>query len=161
MQPSGDKVQSTGYEKHKIRMTQMTLMTLNLGYGIGISSKQRHKRHQRHYRHARMLPGGWGTPQKCVCGYPNAMLAKHVYPQNDDKQTRYPHKFVYALQSESLLIHPKILTRKSESVLIHSLRQPAKNYNCITKITIRRFHGTLYWIQNSFAKGRKTVCVQN
>jgi hypothetical protein len=50
------------------------------------------------------------------------MLAKHVYPQNDDKQTRYPHKFVYALKSESLLIHPKILTRKSESVLIHSLR---------------------------------------
>ena len=25
--------------------------------------------------------GGWGTPQKCVCGYPNAMLAKHVYPK--------------------------------------------------------------------------------
>ena len=69
--------------------------------------------------------------------------------------------FGYALKSESLLIHPKILTRKSESVLIHFLRQPAKNYNCITKITIRRFHGTLYWIQNSFARGRKTVCVQN
>ena len=66
--------------------------------------------------------GVWGTPQKCVCGYPNAMLAKHVYPQNDDKQTRYPHKFVYALKSESLLIHPKILTRKSESVLIHSVQ---------------------------------------
>ena len=113
VQPSGDKVQSTGYEKHKIRMTQ------NPGYGIGISSKQRHKRH---YRHARTVPGVWGTPQKCVCGYPNAMLAKHVYPQNDDKQTRHPHKFVYALKSESLLIHPKILTRKSESVLIHSLR---------------------------------------
>ena len=25
--------------------------------------------------------GVWGTPQKCVCGYPNAMLAKHVYPK--------------------------------------------------------------------------------
>ena len=49
-------------------MTQMTLMTLNLGYGVGISSKQRHKRHQRHYRHAKMLPGVWGTPQKCACG---------------------------------------------------------------------------------------------
>ena len=69
-------------------MTQMTLMTLNLGYGIGISSKQRHKRHQRHYRHARTMPGVWGTPQKCVCGYPNAMLAilllaKYVSPQID------------------------------------------------------------------------------
>lgn len=46
----------------------MTLMTLNLGYGIGISSKQRHKRHQRHYRHAGTVPGVWGTPQKCACG---------------------------------------------------------------------------------------------
>ena len=62
-------------------MTQMTLMTQNPGYGIGISPKQRHKRHQRHYRHARTVPGVWGTPQKCVCGYPNAMLAKHVYPK--------------------------------------------------------------------------------
>ena len=40
--------------------------------------------------------GVWGTPQKCVCGYPNAMLAKHVYPQNGDNQTGYPYKFVYA-----------------------------------------------------------------
>ena len=69
-------------------MTQMTLMTLNLGYGIGISSKQRHKRHQRHYRHAGLSSGVWGTPQKCVCGYPNAMLAilllaKYVSPQID------------------------------------------------------------------------------
>ena len=64
--------------------------------------------------------GVWGTPQKCACGWPHAMLAKHVSTQNDDKQTRYPHKFVYALKSESLLIHPKILTRKSESVLIHA-----------------------------------------
>ena len=28
----------------------------------------------------------------------------------------------YMLQSESVVIHPKILTRKSESVLIHSFR---------------------------------------
>ena len=45
------------YEKHKIRMTLMTLMTLNPGYGIGISSKQRHKRHRRHYRHTRAARG--------------------------------------------------------------------------------------------------------
>ena len=161
MQPSGDKVQSTGYEKHKIRMTQMTLMTQNPGYGIGISPKQRHKRHLRHYRHARTVPGVWGTPPEMRLWISKRYASKTRLPQNDDKQTRYPHKFVYVLKSESLLIHPKILTRKSESVLIHFLRQPAKNYNCITKITIRRFHGTLYWIQNSFARGRKTVCVQN
>ena len=71
-------------------MTQMTLMTLNLGYGIGISSKQRHKRHQRHYRHARTLPGVWGTPQKCVCGYPNAMLAKRTYPKKGGQANRTP-----------------------------------------------------------------------
>ena len=73
----------------------MTLMTLNLGYGIGISSKQRHKRHQRHYRHARTVPGVWGTPQKCVCGYPNAMLAKHILSQGVSNQTGHQYKFVY------------------------------------------------------------------
>ena len=83
------------YEKCKIRMTQMRLMTLNLGYGIGISSKQRHKRHQRHYRHTRTVPGVWGTPQKCVCGYPNAMLAKHILSQGVSNQTGHPYKFVY------------------------------------------------------------------
>ena len=39
--------------------------------------------------------GVWGTPQKCVCGYPNAMLAKHVSTQNDGNQTGCPYKFVY------------------------------------------------------------------
>ena len=105
--------------------------------------------------------GGLGNTPEMRLWISKRYASKTRLPQNDDKQTRYPHKFVYVLNSESLLIHPKILTRKSESVLIHSLRWPAKNYNCITKITIRRFHGTLYWIQNSFAKGRKTVCVQN
>ena len=105
--------------------------------------------------------GGLGNTPEMRLWISKRYASKTRLPQNDDKQTRYPHKFVYALKSESLLIHPKILTRKSESVLIHSLRQPAKNYNSITKITIRRFYGTLYWIQNSFAKGRKTVCVQN
>ena len=117
------------YEKHKIRMTQMTLMTLNPGYGIGISSKQRHERHQRHYRHARMLPGIWGTPQKCACGWPHAMLAKHVPAQSGSNQSGYPYKFVYP-QSESPVIHPKILTRKSESVLIHSMQIRGKPLLC-------------------------------
>ena len=83
------------YDKNKIRMTQMTLMTLNPGYGIGISPKQRHKRHQRHYRHARTVPGSGGHPQKCVCGYPNAMLAKHVPAQSGSNQSGYAYKFTY------------------------------------------------------------------
>ena len=32
-------------------------MTLNQGYGIGMSPKQRHKRHLRHYRHTRAARG--------------------------------------------------------------------------------------------------------
>ena len=100
----------------------MTLMTLNPGYGIGISSKQRHERHLRHYRHRKKCAGGLGyTPEMCMW-MTTCYASKTRLPQNDDKQTRYPHKFVYALKSESLLIHPKTLTRKSESVLIHSLR---------------------------------------
>ena len=45
-------------------MTQMTLMTLNPGYGIGISSKQRHKRHLRHYRHRKKCAGGLGQKSR-------------------------------------------------------------------------------------------------
>ena len=40
--------------------------------------------------------GVWGTPQKCVCGYPNAMLAKHVPAQSRGNQIGHPYKFVYA-----------------------------------------------------------------
>ncbi len=32
--------------------------------------------------------GVWGTPQKCVCGYPNAMLAKHVPAQSGGESKR-------------------------------------------------------------------------
>ena len=39
--------------------------------------------------------GVWGTPQKCVCGYPNAMLAKHVPVQSEDNQGGYTYKFTY------------------------------------------------------------------
>ena len=46
--------------------------------------------------------GGWGTPQKCVCGYPNAMLAKHVPAQSGSNQSGYAYKFVYAPEWISL-----------------------------------------------------------
>ena len=78
--------------------------------------------------------GVWGTPQKCVCGYPNDMLSKHICHQNCGNQIRPQFKFVYALKSESLLIHPKILTRKSESVLIHSVKL---SYQSIGVIRVR------------------------
>ena len=63
--------------------------------------------------------GVWGYAPEMRLWISKRYASKTRLPQNDDKQTRYPHKFVYALKSESLLIHPKILTRKSESVLIH------------------------------------------
>ena len=104
------------YEKHKIRMTQMTLMTLNLGYGIGISSKQRHKRHQRHYRHTRAARGSGDSPEMRL------WISKRYA-----SKTRLPLK---RWQSNSMLIqirifprvnqpliHWKYLTRRSESMI--------------------------------------------
>ena len=51
--------------------------------------------------------GVWGTPQKCVCGYPNAMLAKHVYPKT---MTNKPdgHTNPYIPQGESTIDSLKI-----------------------------------------------------
>ena len=106
------------YEKRKIRMTQMTLMTLNLGYGIGISSKQRHKRHQRHYRHTRAARGSGGHPRNAFVDIQTLCLQNMSTPKTVTIKLD-AHTNPYIPQSESLLIHPKILTRKSESVLIH------------------------------------------
>ena len=63
--------------------------------------------------------GVWGTPQKCACGWPHAMLAKHVPAQSGDNQTRHPYKFTYAPEWISL-DSSKNLDSKSESALIHS-----------------------------------------
>ena len=46
--------------------------------------------------------GVWGTPQKCVCGYPNAMLAKHVPAQSGGVIKADAHTNSYMLQSESV-----------------------------------------------------------
>ena len=43
-----------------------------------------------------MCRGSGGHPQKCVCGYPNAMLAKHVPAQSGGNQSGYAYKLVYA-----------------------------------------------------------------
>ena len=77
--------------------------------------------------------GGLGyAPEMCMW-MTTCYASKTRLPQNDDKQTRYPHKFVYVLKSESLLIHPKILTRKSESVLIHSANK-SRNFRRLKNI---------------------------
>ena len=93
------------YEKHKIRMTQMTLMPLNLGYGIGISSKQRHKRHQRHYRHTRAARGSGDSPEMRLWISKRYASKTRLPPKNDSTQPRCPYKFVYApewITSDSL-----------------------------------------------------------
>ena len=46
--------------------------------------------------------GVWGTPQKCVCGYPNAMLAKRTYPKKGGTIKPDTHINSYMLQSESV-----------------------------------------------------------
>ena len=46
--------------------------------------------------------GVWGTPQKCVCGYPNAMLAKHVPAQSGGVIKADTHTNSHILQSESV-----------------------------------------------------------
>ena len=139
------------YEKNKIRMTQMTLMTLNPGYGIGISSKQRHKRHQRHYRHARTVPGVWGTPQKCVCGYPNAMLAKHVPAQSGSNQSGYAYKFTYTPEWISLDSSKNLDSKKWISS--DSLRK-------IIIPIYRSYQGTAGVILHSFWKQYGAMLVQ-
>ena len=90
------------YEKHKIRMTQMTLMTLNLGYGIGISSKQRHKRHLRHYRHTRAARGSGVHPRNAFVDIQTLCLQNAPTPRRGDNQTGHPYKFVYAPEWISL-----------------------------------------------------------
>ena len=139
VQPSGDKVQSTGYGWFSTE----TLYCISKRYAC--------KTHL--------------LPRRCQIN--PIPIQIRIFPKVNRRLIHAVHKSEKILksnpkpQSESVVIHPKIMTRKSESVLIHSLQHSAKNYNRITKITIRRFHGTLYWIQNSFTRGRKTVCVQN
>lgn len=60
--------------------------------------------------------GVWGTPQKCACGWPHAMLAKHVYPKT---MTNKPdtHTNPYFPRVNRPLIHWKYLTRRSESMI--------------------------------------------
>ena len=83
-------------------MTQMTLVTLNPGYGIGISSKQRHKRHQRHYRHARTVPGVWGTPLEMRLWISKRYASKTHLPQEGGTIKPDTHINSYMLQSESV-----------------------------------------------------------
>ena len=73
----------------------MTLMTQNLGYGIGISSKQRHKRHQRHYRHTRAARGSGDSPEMRLW-ISKRYASKTSLPQNDGNLTRQTYKFVHS-----------------------------------------------------------------
>ena len=69
-------------------MTQMTLMTLNLRYGYKPKRdipKIASQASSASLSLRKTWPGVWGTPQKRACGYPHAMLAKHIYSQDDVK----------------------------------------------------------------------------
>ena len=111
----------------------MTLMTLNLGYGIGISPKQRHKRHQRHYRHTRAARGSGVHPRNAFVDI-QTLCQQNMFPPKAGAIKSDTHINSYKFQSESVQIHPKILTRKSESVLIHSVKL---SYQSIGVIRVR------------------------
>ena len=80
----------------------MTLMTLNLGYGIGISPKQRHKRHLRHYRHTRAARGSGDSPEMRL------WISKRYASKTRSRSKRGgvikadAHTNSYMLQSESV-----------------------------------------------------------
>ena len=104
------------YDKHKIRMTQMTLMTLNLGYGIGISSKQRHKRHLRHYRHTRAARGLGNTPEMCMW-MTTCYASKTRLPLKRWQSNSMPIQIRIFPRVNRPLIHWKYLTCRSESMI--------------------------------------------
>ena len=66
----------------------MTLVTLNPGYGIGISSKQRHKRYLRHYRHARTARGSGVRPRNAFVDIQTLCLRNTSPSKNNINQSR-------------------------------------------------------------------------
>ena len=78
-------------------------MTLNLGYGIGISSKQRHKRHLRHYRHTRAARGSGVHPRNAFVDIQTLCL-QNMFPlkAGGGNQSGCAYKFVYTPEWISL-----------------------------------------------------------
>lgn len=74
----------------------MTLMTLNLGYGIGISSKQRH------YRHRKKCAGGLGNTSEMRLWISKRYASKTHLPQEGGTIKPDTHINSYMLQSESV-----------------------------------------------------------
>ena len=71
--------------------------------------------------------GVWGTPQKCACGWPHAMLAKHVPAQSGSNQSGYAYKFTYtpewiSLDSSKNLDSKKWISFDSLGGKIHNSR---------------------------------------
>ena len=80
--------------------------------------------------------GVWGTPQKCACGWPHAMLAKHVYPQNDGNLTRQTYKFVHSQEwitsdSSKNLDSKKWIGSDSRLQWLHYIGYRYKRVSCI------------------------------
>ena len=89
--------------------------------------------------------GVWGTPQKCVCGYPNAMLAKHVYPKtmtnkpdtrtNPDMLSRVNH-FWFIQKSWLEKVNPFWFTPRDRGICFYlsSVYKADKQHNDLLKI---------------------------
>ena len=89
--------------------------------------------------------GVWGTPRKCVCGYPNAMLAKHVYPKtmtnkpdtrtNPDMLSRVNH-FWFIQKSWLEKVNPFWFTPRDRGICFYlsSVYKADKQHNDLLKI---------------------------
>ena len=82
-------------------------MTLNQGYGIGMSPKQRHKRHLRHYRHTRAARGFGVHPGNAFVDI-QALCLRNMFQPKAGVIKADTHTNSYMLQSESVLIHFRI-----------------------------------------------------
>ena len=149
-------------------MTMLTVMTMFLIYPFTLSHEHRHHRHHRHAYSEMTLAvyycskqkqwyyekhkirmtqgfrqGVWGTPQKCACGWPHAMLAKHVPAQSGGNQSGYAYKFTYtpewiSLDSSKNLDSKKWISFDSLGGKIHNSRYMHHTIpTCVIEVEIR------------------------
>ena len=97
------------------------------------------------------LRGSGGTPQKCACGWPHAMLAKHVPAQSGSNQSGYAYKFTYTPEWISLDSSKNLDSKKWISS--DSLRK-------IIIPIYRSYQGTAGVILHSFWKQYGAMLVQ-
>ena len=125
VQPSAESVQSTGYGWFSTEMLycmqeRLSPSSRKNGGGLGYTPEIRLWISKRYACKTHLLP------RRCQIN--PIPIQIRIFPKVNRRLIHAVHKSEKILksnpkpQSESVVIHPKILTRKSESVLIHSQR---------------------------------------